>query len=299
MESNPLVSVLMTAFNRAEFIAEAIESVLASSYKNLELIICDDHSTDQTVAIAKRFQKIDSRVIIYINDSNLGDYYNRNKVASFARGKYLKYLDSDDTISPDGLAKMVSAMEAFPVAALGIVQFNIDVSQQYPVCITPTQAYLEHYDGMGILRYGPTGTIIKKDVFRELNGFSTERFLGDTEFWLKLAAKYPILKIEPGVVWWRIHEGQEYDVGHKQHAYLRQSYPIFIRSLQSPECPLQKGDIDRIVKRLRWKHARDILRLGVQHGKLMLALIIFKEVDFGLIQLLKGLVPYNRVKDKF
>ena len=163
----------MTAYNRSKFIEEAIKSVLASTYQNFELIICDDASADTTLVIAKSYQQKDDRISIYANKENLGDYFNRNKVASFARGKYLKYLDSDDTISPDGLAKMVSAMEAFPEAALGIVQFNADVSQQYPVCITPTQAYLEHYDGMGILRHGPTGTIIKKDVFKKMNGFNS------------------------------------------------------------------------------------------------------------------------------
>ena len=72
----PLVSVLMTAYNRQQFIAEAIESVLASTYINFELIIVDDCSKDDTVLIAKTYEKLDARIQVHINEQNLGDYGN-------------------------------------------------------------------------------------------------------------------------------------------------------------------------------------------------------------------------------
>ena len=291
----------MTAYNRQDYIAEAIESVLASTYTDLELIIVDDCSIDNTVAIARSYEAKDKRIKVYVNEKNLKDYPNRNKAASYARGKYIKYLDSDDKISPDGLEKMVVAMEAFPEAGLGIAQFDTEENENlvFPVCITPRQAYLEHYDGQGILRFGPTGTIIRRDIFLSLNRFGTSRFLGDTEFWLRLAAKYPIVKIEPGVVWWRIHEGQEYQIGHEQHAYLKMSYPIFIKSLLSPGCPLDTADVKRIIARLKWKHARDILRLATVKGRPILAIRFFKEADFGFDDLMMGILSYEKVKDKF
>ena len=80
MNSRILVSVLMTSFNREKYIAEAIESVLASTYKDFELIIVDDCSKDNTVGIAKKYEELDSRVKVYINEVNLGDYPNRNKL---------------------------------------------------------------------------------------------------------------------------------------------------------------------------------------------------------------------------
>jgi glycosyltransferase involved in cell wall biosynthesis len=89
----PLVSVLMTSYNRQDYIAEAIESVLNSKYQNFELIIVDDGSKDQTVKIAQEFAEKDKRIRLYINEKNLGDYGNRNKAASYATGKYIKYLD--------------------------------------------------------------------------------------------------------------------------------------------------------------------------------------------------------------
>ncbi|MEO8414525.1 MAG: glycosyltransferase family 2 protein [Ginsengibacter sp.] len=93
--ARPLVSVLMTAYNREKYIAPAIESVSASTYNNFELIIVYDGSSNNTVNIAKSFASIDHRVSVYVNEKNLGDYPNRNKAASYAKGKYLKYVDSD------------------------------------------------------------------------------------------------------------------------------------------------------------------------------------------------------------
>src|SRR5579875_2494307 len=134
-----LVSVLMNAYNREDYIAAAIESVLASIYPQLELIIVDDCSKDSTVAIAKSYEAKDARVKVYVNEKNLGDYPNRNKAASYAQGKYIKYLDSDDIMYPHCLEVMVSSMEQFPEAGFGLCA-KVDAQQPYPVMIAPRTA---------------------------------------------------------------------------------------------------------------------------------------------------------------
>ena len=121
--NDPLVSVLMTAYNRERYIAEAIDSVLSSTYQNWELIIVDDGSKDNTVTIAKSYAAKDKRIKVYMNEKNLGDYPNRNKAASYAKGKYLKYLDSDDLILLEALYTIVTQMEAFQDAGWGISNF--------------------------------------------------------------------------------------------------------------------------------------------------------------------------------
>lgn len=73
-----IVSVLMTSYNREKYVAEAIESVIAQTFTEWELIIVDDQSKDATVSIAKDYAKKDSRIKVYINNHNLGDYPNRN-----------------------------------------------------------------------------------------------------------------------------------------------------------------------------------------------------------------------------
>src|SRR5207245_7643788 len=84
--SAPTVSVLMTAYNREQYIASSIESVLVQTFDDLELVIVDDGSTDGTVEIARHFARQDPRVRVDVNDRNLGDYANRNRAAALARG---------------------------------------------------------------------------------------------------------------------------------------------------------------------------------------------------------------------
>ena len=287
MTEKPFVSILMTAYNREKYIAEAIESVLASTYTDFELIVSDDASTDSTVKIAQRYAAKDSRIRIFVNPVNTGDYINRNIAAKYSKGKYIKYVDSDDTIVQDGLYKMVSAMETYPEAALGISQFDFEENVIYPQLISSEQAYKDHYFGLKTLSYGPIGAIIKKDAFTTLGGFANERYISDTEMWLRLSAIYPVLKIEPGVVVWRRHPNQEYQYGHNDYSYLRLTYPVCIASLNSQNCPLKQKDIAVIKNRLQWKHARDILMIALKKKALKKANIIFKESNLSLLQLSK------------
>src|SRR5260370_25138306 len=98
MPHTPCISVLLTSYNREEFIAEAIESVLAQSLTDYELIVCDDRSSDRTVEIVNAYAARDARIRVSINERNLGDYGNRRRVARLARGRFLKYHDSDDVM---------------------------------------------------------------------------------------------------------------------------------------------------------------------------------------------------------
>ena len=82
MSPNPLVSVLLTSYNREAFIAESIESVLAQTLTDFELIVSDDQSRDGTVAIANDYARRDRRIRVFVNEKNLGDYGNRRQVAS-------------------------------------------------------------------------------------------------------------------------------------------------------------------------------------------------------------------------
>lgn len=208
MVDQPLVSVLMTAYNREDYIAEAIESVLSSTYKNFELIIVDDGSVDSTVAIAKKYAQEDARIRVYINEQNLGDYNNRNKAASYATGKYIKYSDSDDLVYPHCLDVMVRCMEQFPSAAFGLVKpHSAEYTMPYPFLIE--KPFEEYMKNQGLFSNSPGSAIINRAVFDKLGGFSGKRYVGDYEFWLKIS-QVTSLVIIPGFLGWdRTHEFQE------------------------------------------------------------------------------------------
>lgn len=107
----PLVSVIMPAYNAAEYIAEAIDSVLGQTVSDFEFIIVDDCSCDSTREIVLDFQKKDSRIRLLLNDSNMGVARTRNRGIDECSGKYVALLDSDDYWKPQMLEKMIARVE--------------------------------------------------------------------------------------------------------------------------------------------------------------------------------------------
>jgi len=238
----------MTAYNRADYIAEAIESVLNSSLQNFELIVVDDCSTDHTVEVIKKYSENDSRISFFVNEFNLGDYPNRNKAASYAKGKYLKYVDSDDIIKPEGLKTMVDAMELFPKAAFGFSQLN-NPDINTPYSLTGEEALRKHFLGGGLLQAGPSTSIISTQAFRELGGFSGKRFISDYEAWLLLCLEHPVVIFSPDLIWIRNHIGQEMDVGKLQYYSLNYNLHKFF--IQNPENPFTEKERKQILYNYR------------------------------------------------
>lgn len=208
-ENNPIVSVLMTSYNREKYIAEAIESVLASLFTNFELIIVDDCSEDRTVEIAISYEAIDKRIKVYVNEKNLGDYPNRNRAASYAKGKFIKYVDADDYIYPNGLEIIVNQMENFPEAAVGLFSLQQNIQKPFPILLNPKEAYEYNFFGQGLFHKAPLSVIIRKDAFEDVGGFSLIRHAGDFDMWHKMAQRFNFLLIQDHIVWSRDHDDQE------------------------------------------------------------------------------------------
>lgn len=106
-----LVSVVMPSYNAAAFIAESIEGVLNQTYKDIELLIADDGSTDDTQAIVQAYQQRDARIRLLILSGNQGAGAARNKCIEAARGRYIAFCDSDDTWEPTKLEAQVAFMK--------------------------------------------------------------------------------------------------------------------------------------------------------------------------------------------
>jgi glycosyltransferase involved in cell wall biosynthesis len=270
---DPLVSVLMTCYNREDYIAEAITSVMNSSYGNWELIIVDDGSNDRTVSIARDFAEKEKRIRVFENDKNLGDYPNRNKAAGYARGDYLKYLDSDDYIYPFGLESMVYFMQKYPEAGYGLGQLPPDKERPFPILLNPAEAYEYNYFRSPIFIKSPMSAIIRKSVFEETGGFPEGRMTSDYEMWHKISLRYPVLLMPQGLTWYRKHGEQE--IGQKDHftlGYLHITYQY----IRSEQCPLASRKTKELLGKLsnyrirlifqfmmkgKFKSVADILRI--------------------------------------
>lgn len=107
----PDVSVIMASYNSALFLEEAVGSVLGQSFQNWELIISDDASDDDTVAIARRFSAQDSRIRLMTSDVNQGAAVTRNKAIEAAKGRFIAFLDSDDVWLPEKLERQIPFMK--------------------------------------------------------------------------------------------------------------------------------------------------------------------------------------------
>ena len=248
MTTSPVVSVLITAYNREDVIARAIDSVLSSTFKDFELIVVDDASSDRTAEVARTRASTDSRVKVFVNETNLGDYPNRNRTASHAGGKYLKYVDSDDAIYPHGLEVMVRCMDAFPEAALGLSAFP-DPNVPYPCMLSPEEAYRAHFFQRDLLGRAPGSTIIKRSVFEEIGGFSGQRQVGDHELWLKIARRFPIVKMPTALVWDSDHPTQQKHLDSAVDWTVKHE-EIDIAALRAEDCPLPRSERKAALARL-------------------------------------------------
>lgn len=107
-----LVSVIMPTFNASKFLAGSIESVLNQTYKNIELLITDDCSSDNdTLKILEEYKKKDQRIKVFYQKENLGPGKARNVCIENARGRYIAFCDSDDRWFPEKLEKQIKLMD--------------------------------------------------------------------------------------------------------------------------------------------------------------------------------------------
>lgn len=290
----PLVSVLMTAYNREKYIAEAIESVLASTWRNFELIIVDDQSTDNTLSIAKFYEQKDGRVKVYKNETNLRDYPNRNKAASYAKGKYLKFIDSDDKIYDWGLAYCVEQMERYPQSFFGISMIDGDYS--FPSVVMNSEDVIRrHLFQSTHLSTGPSGTIIQRKFFEKIQGFDTRFFMANDEYFnVRVASLTPVVLLKQPFFFYRMHDSQEQNnrIGYLIYGFLAKKEII-----ERLNVPLSKDEIKYLTKKWNKEHATELIKLMLVRKKVSDAFKIMRKTDFGFLDLVRGV--FEKLKSSF
>jgi len=292
---SPRVSVLVTAYNRETYIAEALESVLAQTMTDFEVIVSDDHSTDGTVRIVEGFARRDSRVRLSVNPKNLGDYGNRRQAASLARGRFLKYHDSDDVMYPHCLAVMVEALEKEPDAACALSASHAWPGGASPMLLTPRLAYEREYLGYGLFQLGPAAALFRADAFRALGGFDDTPYAADYLFWIRACARMNVLLVPGDLFYYRIHSDQEIKKPGNIAAYARAG-GVAWRMLNSPECPLTGEALERAKRNFTYVQARGIYRM-LKRGSASSAMIALKHIGLGISDWIRYLRPPQRRAD--
>lgn len=284
ISSAPLVSVLMTCYNREKFIAEAIESVLASTYTNFELIIVDDCSADKTVEIARSYAKKDKKIRLFVNEKNLGQFPNRNKAAGYATGEFLMSADSDDTIFPDGIETCVNAMLTFPQSSFGMFCLT---TRCPPFIIESKKAIRQHFFEKYFLTVGPGGTIIRRNFFNRINKYPEIYGVpGDMYFNLKAICFSPVVMLPFEFMFYRRHEDQEIN---NSYSYLINNYQYLKDALKLLPLQLEQKQIDWLCKKNNRKFFVNITRYLFKTRNLLKTKEALQQTQFSWREALTGI----------
>jgi len=208
------VSIIIPTYNGAKYLPQAVESILAQTYDQYEIVIIDDGSTDQTKDIVSDFIDSYPGKIRYIYQDNAGVSVARNTGIQNSKGRYIAFLDSDDQWLSQHLEKSVMAIESQP--STGLVHSNLTrVTESGKTIETPVKN--EKYVSGKIfeplfLRKGniACSTVLFKKECCEKVGYFDEQLtrLGceDREMWLRIAQQYEIYYIDEVLVHYRVHE---------------------------------------------------------------------------------------------
>jgi len=250
--SVPLVSVLLTSYNRERYIATSIESVLTQTFGDFELLVTDNCSTDGSADIARSYERLDTRVRVVVNERNLGQFGNRNHAAELARAPLLKYHDSDDLMYRHCLEVMVSMLMSEPRAGFGLSCGWCWPGGPCPMLLTPRMAYQREFLGGGLFMCGPSGAIFRTEVFRELGGFVDHGAPSDHLFWLRACARINVLLLPADLFWYRQHPSQEFQSARAQREYAL-VFGASWQALDARDCPLTPEEREQ-AKRNRVYH---------------------------------------------
>ena len=294
--SAPFISVLVTSYNREKYIGECLESILQTTYPNIEILVLDDASTDNTVKIARQFEHADSRIKVIVNEKNLGQFGNRNKAARLANYDYIKFFDSDDIMYSHCLEVFARAIEKYPDAGL-YAEYKSDTSAVLlPCCFTPHQAYVNHYwKGNSLLYIGPGGTLFNKKKFFEANGIDKGYgILADTLLSLKLASVSPVVGIGRDTFFWRIHSGQVTEGQKARIQMIKERYIIDQVALNSSDCPLKNQDLTITVSAVKKRFGRNVMKHALKHGKVKSLINLMQSCNYAMSDFLQSLKPNLR-----
>jgi len=224
-----VVSICIPTFNGAPWIGEALASALAQDYEDLEIIVCDDGSSDDTVAIAR--SSGDPRVRVQANQVRVGMARNWNRSVRASGGEYVKFLMQDDRLGPTCVRRMLAVMEADP--RVGLVFSPRDVLFEDPD--DPSSSTWKRRFGqlhaplepLGRVNRGralfermrhksfaynwigePTAVMVRRDALVRVGLFNVRlRQLTDLEMWLRVAFFHEVGFVPDPLVTFRVHQG--------------------------------------------------------------------------------------------
>jgi glycosyltransferase involved in cell wall biosynthesis len=206
----PLVSVVMPCFNAAPYLAEAMESALRQSYRNVELILVDDGSTDDSQAVATRLAAQYTGQVTRLATRREGPYPARNVGLSHARGEFVAFLDADDYWGADFLEKLHAALVDNDAALAYCGWQNVGATDRTNEPYVPPDYEKEGKLELFLRAAAPWpihAALVRKSVIEEVRGFDTNfATCMDYDLWLRIGASRPIVRVPEVLAFYRHHD---------------------------------------------------------------------------------------------
>lgn len=190
LSKTALVSVIIPTYNVEKYIQEAIHSVQTQIYRNIEIIVVDDCSTDGTYDILQKLARLDSRIKLYRNTKNSKIVYSLNKALSYSSGEYIARMDGDDIATPDKIEKQVQYLKDNPhIDLVGVSIVGIDEDGN----ILKKEKRISSLDVIKktLLFSSPVGHswLCKKTLYDKLGGYREIPGAEDYDFLLRMATE--------------------------------------------------------------------------------------------------------------
>jgi glycosyltransferase involved in cell wall biosynthesis len=239
----PKISVCIPTFNNANYLRQAVESVLKQNDQDFEIVIVDNCSTDHTGTLVEDLQKKnDGRIRFYKNNRNIGLAGNFNKCLKYAQGAYIKFLCSDDVLLPECLEKMAAALDAHQSVTLvcsGRLIFN-EIGEklgfkQYPskdIIIRGSTATTKCLFGKNYIGEPTAVMFRKKDLTGNFRNDLPQ--LMDMEMWFQLLEQGDLLSIGVPLCAIRLHSGQVTHTNKESGKLIDDNVKLFDEYSQKP-----------------------------------------------------------------
>lgn len=229
------VSVVMPVYNGARFLQESIESILDQTFKDIEFLIVNDGSTDQSEEIIMEYAKIDDRINLITNPENLGIAEATNLGIAHARGEYIALMDQDDISMPERLEKQVVFLDTHPeisVVGANSIRLDEDGEQHFRQDVLETP---------GLIRWGllfrdqiqnPTA-LMTRTLF-SIQGYKYEDFMPSQDYrlWLKISQRFKLANLPDYLLVHRVHKtNASINFGHLRLSKIREMRKEFVNQL--------------------------------------------------------------------
>ncbi|WP_210463741.1 glycosyltransferase [Rufibacter roseolus] len=230
----PLVSIICLCYNHSAFLREALDSVLAQTYPNLDILVVDDLSTDHSVGIIEEYVQRYPQIRFIQHAKNLGNCASFNEALQLSQGDFIIDFATDDVLHPERVARQVEAFQQLP-ASYGVVYTDAELIDEQGASLgffytrsaggslSPVPAQSEVFaEVLGRYFICPPTMMIRRQVLEELHGYDPALAYEDFDFWLRSARNWQYYFLDQPLCQRRMHAAslsrRVYQKGDKQLA---------------------------------------------------------------------------------